>query len=120
MERCPNCGGYLKFEREFLNEPARYYCIACTWSVNDPSFRREEPRYFPPERIDKRIEWQQQHPGYDLYEPRSAAAQLGIGVSFLRFSVNHDSAAPVIMGRGMIACNTPALQQWWDGKRHYS
>jgi len=21
-----------------------------------------------------------------------------------------------IMGRGVIACNTPALQRWWDGK----
>jgi len=23
------------------------------------------------------------------------------------------------MGRGMIACNTPALQQWWDGKNRH-
>jgi hypothetical protein len=27
--------------------------------------------------------------------------------------------APVIMGRGMIACNTPALQEWWDAKNHH-
>jgi hypothetical protein len=26
----------------------------------------------------------------------------------------------VIVGRGMIACNTPALQDWWDGKKHHS
>jgi hypothetical protein len=26
---------------------------------------------------------------------------------------------PVIIGRGIIACNTPVLQQWWDGKRHH-
>ena len=23
------------------------------------------------------------------------------------------------MGRGMIACNTPVLQQWWDSKKHH-
>jgi len=24
------------------------------------------------------------------------------------------------MGRGMIAYNTSALQQWWDGKQHHT
>jgi hypothetical protein len=36
-----------------------------------------------------------------------------------RESVKKDSKLPVIMGRGMIACKTPALQEWWDGKRHH-
>jgi hypothetical protein len=54
-----------------------------------------------------------EHRGYDLYFPSSAAAQLGISVSFFRESVKKDPRAPVIVGRGMIACNTPALQQSW-------
>jgi hypothetical protein len=70
--------------------------------------------------VDRRIEWQQGHPDYDLYEPKSAACQLGISVSFFRESVKSDSSAPVIWGRGMIACNTPALQKWWDEKKHHS
>jgi hypothetical protein len=59
------------------------------------------------------------HPGYDLYLPSSAAAHLGISLSFFRESVKKDRKAPVIVGRGMIACNTPALQEWWEGKRHH-
>jgi hypothetical protein len=51
-----------------------------------------------------------------LYYPSSTAAQLGISESFFTWSAKHDPAAPVMMGRGMIACNTPALQDWWDGK----
>lgn len=65
------------------------------------------------------IGWMQQNSGYDLYNPRSAAAQLGISESFFQSSVRADSAAPVIVGRGMIACNTVALQKWWDGKNHH-
>lgn len=61
-----------------------------------------------------------ENPGYDLYEPNSAACQLGISVSFLKDSIRNDSLAPVIIGRGLIACNTPDLQQWWDGKSHHS
>jgi hypothetical protein len=57
------------------------------------------------------------HPGYDLYEPKSAACQLNISVSFLKDSVKNDPSAPVILGWGLIARNTPALQVWWDGKR---
>ena len=79
----------------------------------------EQPSYFPTESVDKRIGWQQKHPGYDLYDSGSAAAQLGISKSFFRESVKSDSSAPVIVGRGMIACNTPALQEWWDGKKHH-
>jgi hypothetical protein len=87
--------------------------------VYDPNFRREEPRYFPPDRTDRQIECRNENPGYDLYEPRSAACQLGISVSFLRYNMKHDPAAPIVSGRGVIACNTPALQEWWDGKSHH-
>jgi hypothetical protein len=119
MTRCPECNGYLVYEPEFLEIPARVKCMACGWTVSDPRFRKEEPRYFPPDSTDKRIEWQQENPGYDLYEPKSAAAQLGISVSFLKDSIREDPSAPVIMGRGLIACNTPTVQSWWDSKRHH-
>ena len=119
MVRCPICSGYLCYEPEFMDTAARVKCIACGWMMSDPNFRKEEPRYFPPDSVDKRIEWRQENPGYDLYEPKSAACQLGISVSFLKYSIRTDSSAPVTMGRGMVACNTPALQAWWDGKQHY-
>jgi hypothetical protein len=119
MARCPGCGGYLLYEPELADTAARVKCTACGWMFSDPNFRKEQPRYFPTESVDQRIGWQQEHPGYDLYFPRSAAAQLGISVSFLRESMNKDRKAPVIMGRGMIACNTPELQEWWDGKKHH-
>jgi hypothetical protein len=119
MTRCRECNGYLVYEPEFLEIPARVKCMACGWTVSDPRFRKEEPRYFPPDSTDKRIEWQQEHPGYDLYEPKSAACQLGISVSFLKDSIREDPSAPVIMGRGLIACNTPTVQSWWDGKKHH-
>jgi hypothetical protein len=80
--------------------------------ISDPNFRKEQPRYFPSDAVDKQIKWKMQHRGYDLYFPKSAAAQLGISVSFLREAVRSDYSAPVIWGRGMIACNTPALQGW--------
>ena len=69
--------------------------------------------------IDKRTEWQQVNSGFDLYEPKSGACQLGISVSYFNYCVRHDLSAPVRMGRGMIACNTPALQEWWNGKNHH-
>jgi DNA-directed RNA polymerase subunit RPC12/RpoP len=119
MARCPQCSGYLLYEPEFPETPARYKCMACGWMVSDPNFRKEQPRYFPPDSVDKRIEWQREDPGYDLYEPKSAACQLGISESFFKYSVKHDSSALVIMGWGLIACNTPALQAWWDGKNHH-
>jgi hypothetical protein len=62
---------------------------------------------------------EKEHPGYDLYCARSAAAQLHISGSFFRESVKKDPKAPVIPGRGMIACNTSALREWWDEKRHH-
>ena len=119
MKRCPQCNGYLLYEPEFMETPARFHCIACEWMVCDPNFRKEKPRFFPPDSTDRRIEWQQEHSGYDLYEPKSAACQLGISVSFLKYSIREEPSAPVITGWGLIACNTPALQAWWDGKRHH-
>jgi hypothetical protein len=89
------------------------------WTAYDLSFRKEEPRYFPSDSMDRRIKWQQMNSGFDLYEPKSAACQLKISVSYFNYSVRHDPSAPVRMGRGMIACNTPALQKWWDGKKHH-
>jgi hypothetical protein len=117
--RCPQCRGYLSYEPEFLETPARLRCVSCGWMVSDPNFRNERPRYFPPDRVDKMTEWLQQYPGYDSYYPGSAAAQLGISESFFRYSVKADSAAPVILGRGRIACNTSALQRWWNSKNHH-
>jgi len=121
MPRCPHaqCGASLIYEPELVDIPARWKCIACGWMVSDPNFRKEQPGHFPTESVDKRIGWQQEYPGCDLYDPRSAAAQLGISLSFFRESVKKDPKAPVIVGRGMIACNTPALQEWWDGKNHH-
>jgi hypothetical protein len=119
MARCPQCSGYLVCELEFVETPARLKCTACGWMLYDPNFRKEGPRYFPSDSVDRRIEWRQENPGYDLYEPKSAACQLGISVSFLNDSIREDPSAPVITGRGLIACNTPALQSWWDGKRHH-
>jgi hypothetical protein len=85
----------------------------------DPNFRKEEPRYFPQDSPDRRIEWSQQNPGYDLDEPRSAACQLGINLSFFKHSVRRDPKTTVITGRGLIACNIPALRECWDGKSHH-
>jgi hypothetical protein len=87
--------------------------------VYDPRFRTEEERYFPSDSTDRRIEWRNENPGYDLYEPKSAACQLKISVSYLKDSVRNDSSAPVMTRWGMIACNTAALQKWWDGKNHH-
>jgi hypothetical protein len=46
--------------------------------VYDPNFRKEKARYFPADSTDRRIEWRNENQGYDLYEPKSAACQLGI------------------------------------------
>jgi len=88
--------------------------------VYDPRFRTEEERYFPSDSTDRRIAWRQENPGYDLYEPKSAACQLKISVSYLKDSFRNDPSAPIKMRWGMIACNTQALQAWWDGKKHHS
>jgi hypothetical protein len=83
MARCPICGGYLQYEREFLDTPAQWKCVGCTWTLYDPNFRKEEPRYFPSDSVDKRIEWQQVNPGFDLY-PRSALLSSGSARAFQR------------------------------------
>jgi hypothetical protein len=119
MSRCPQCGGYLMYEPELMETPARIKCAACAWMIYDPRFRNEQARYFPPDSTDRRIEWRQENPGYDLYDPGSAACQLGISASFFRYSVRNDPSAPVITGRGQIACNTGDLQAWWDSKAHH-
>jgi hypothetical protein len=119
MNRCLQCRGYLTYEPELLENPARFKCIACGWSLEDPNFRREKTRYFPTDSVDRRIEWRRANPGYDVYEVKSAACQLNISPSFLKYSVRHDQSAPVILGRGLVACNTSALQAWWDGKSHH-
>lgn len=121
MPRCQDekCGAFLIYEPELADTAARWKCIACGSMVSDPTFRKEQLRYFPTESVDRSIGWKKEHHGYDLYCPRSAAAQLHISESFFRESVKQDPKAPVIMGRGVIACNTPALQKWWDGKRHH-
>ena len=59
MVKCATCGGSLSYEPEILETPARYRCISCGWMITDPHFRKEQPRHFPPDRMDKQIEWQQ-------------------------------------------------------------
>ena len=77
MARCPICGGYLIYEPEFLENPARIRCVCVRLDAYDPNFRKEEePRYFPSDSVDRRIEWQQVNSGFDLYEPKSGACQL--------------------------------------------
>jgi hypothetical protein len=56
--------------------------------------------------------------GYDLYEPKSAACQLQISVSF--FSRQTRPIGAIVMRRRLIARNTPALQEWWDNKPHHN
>ena len=116
MARCKICDGYLIYEPEFIERPARYKCSACGWMVCDPNFRKEQPRYFPSDAVDRRREWQQENPGYNLYDPTSAAYQLNTSVSHLKYCIRTDS---LLMEWGMIACNTLALQSWWDGKSHH-
>ena len=91
--RCPQCSGYLRHEPELLKTPARLTCILCGWMMSDAKFRKELPRYFPPDKTDKMIEWQKQHRDYDFYYPRRSAAQLGISESFFKYSVRLGSAA---------------------------
>jgi hypothetical protein len=57
--------------------------------------------------------------GAVLREAVALGVQLDISVSFLKDSIREDPSAPLIVGRGLIACNTPTLQSWWDGNRHH-
>jgi hypothetical protein len=117
--RCKIGDGYLIYQPEFMETPARLKCMACGWMLSDPNFSKEKPRYFPPDSVDRRIEWRQKNPGYDLYEAKSAACQLGVSVSYLKDCIRRDSSAPVLMEWGLIACDTSVLQEWWDAKRHH-
>ena len=74
----------LIYEPELAGIPARVKCIACGWMRSDPNFRKEQPSYFPSDVVDKRLGWQMEHPGYDLYFPSSAAAQLGISLELFQ------------------------------------
>src|SRR5215467_5717185 len=75
------------------------------WFVIRTSGRKSRG-IFPLMQWTSALKWRQEHPGYDLYEPKSAACQLRISVSFLNHSIRTDSSAPVIVGRGLLACNT--------------
>jgi hypothetical protein len=44
------------------------------------------------------IEWQQQQPGFDLYFPQSAAAQLGSASRFLGISEARSGVARLLVG----------------------
>ncbi len=71
MTRCPDCKGYLVCEAESGETAARIKCIACGWMRSDPNFRKEPPKYFPTESVNKKIGWQQQNSGYDLHSRKS-------------------------------------------------
>lgn len=121
MPRCQNdkCGAALIYEPELLDTPARWRCIACGWMLSDPKFRKISPGIFQRNQWIAGLAGKRNIPDTTYYCPRSAAAQLHIGESFFRESVKNDPKAPVIIGRGVIACSTPALQEWWDGKNHH-
>jgi hypothetical protein len=87
----------------FSGSVTTYRRTAGLTGVFPAAFELLSARYFPSELEDKRIGWQMEHPGYDLYFPKSAAAHLGISQSFFRESVKNDPEAPVIMGHGVIA-----------------
>src|SRR5437870_11905386 len=89
------------------------HLVACAWMLYDPRFRKEEPRYFPSDRMDRRIAWRQENPGYELYEPRRAACQLGITVGSLRNSMTHDPSAPVVLVRCQIMCDLMSALDTW-------
>ena len=55
---------------------------------------------------------------YIILEARLASSESAS--AFFEYSVKRDPSAPVIVGRGMIACNTETLQRWWDGKKHHA
>ena len=120
MPRCQNdkCGAALIYEPEFLDTPARWICKACGWMVSDPNFRKEQPRYFPTDQWIGRSAEKRNSRDTTFIAPE-APGQLHISGSFFRESVKKDPKAPVIPGRGMIACNTSALREWWGEKRHH-
>ena len=58
-----------------------------------------------------------EYPSYDSTFPVVPPLSLGSARAFSGESVKKDPKAPVILGRAVIACNMPPLQEWWDGKR---
>jgi hypothetical protein len=120
MARCPvpQCGGYVIYEPGTWWNTSAAEVDRLRVDALRSRFQERTAELFSNRASGQRIGWQMEHPGYDLL-PSSAAAQLGISLSFFRESVKKDRKAPVILGRGMIACNTPALQEWWEGKRHH-
>ena len=64
MARCPNqeCGGYLIYEPELAETGASEMCGVRGCALIQTS-RKEQPRYFPTELVNKRIGWQQEFPG---------------------------------------------------------
>src|SRR5262249_40812894 len=122
MARCPNqeCGGYLIYEPELAETAARVKCVVCGWMRSDPNVKERTAEVFSngtsgqADRLATGVSWLM------TISPRRAAAQLGISESFFRESGKKDLKAQVIVGGRMIAFNTPALQDWWDGKKHHS
>jgi hypothetical protein len=63
--------------------------------------------------VDRCIGWKKEHPGYDCIFPGVPLPSSESARAFSENQWNQDRKAPVIMGRGMIAGNTPVLQGWW-------
>jgi len=88
--------------------------------ISDPNFRKARSRYFfQPNQWTGASAGKRSipdticiFPGVPLPSSESARA-------FSENQWNQDRKAPVIMGRGMIAGNTPVLQGWWDRKKHH-
>src|SRR3954469_13625593 len=97
MSRCPQCGGYLQLIRSsWIRRRVPLPCVRMDAVRSTFQVRADE--VLSHAAVNRRIEWRKQNPGYDLYAPRSAASQLKVSVSLLRYFVRHDSAAPVIVG----------------------
>jgi hypothetical protein len=110
---------YLLYETELLETPALYKCTACGWMVCDPNFRKEQLRYFPPDSVDKRSN------GNGRIWAMTCTRQEARLVSLESVRVTSKMLSETTRLRrsswagGLIACNTPALQVWWDAKNHH-
>src|SRR2546426_7088365 len=49
---------------------------SCAWMLYDPRFRKEEPRYFPSDRMDRRIEWRSEEHTSELQSPCNLVCRL--------------------------------------------
>ena len=120
MPRCQNdkCGAALIYEPEFLDTPARWICKgADEWCLIRNSGKNNPGIFLWNQWIGRSAE-KKNIRDTTCIAPE-APGQLHISGSFFRESVKKDPKAPVILGRGMIACNTSALREWWDEKRHH-